>query len=505
MSAGAVPSFDEFVKKQPSPKVPTFDEFSASAPISLTPHGGPGSNPEPVSRFVSNFASAINPVPGIREMASEASNPKIGLRRTLGTHLIDPQMDQFRKAKEAFTGTGEEGTGYSLPSRLSLGLGHSLAGVLPLVGPAAANAGEQIGSGDVAGGLGSGAGLLTTAAAPDMIRGVGKGLMRTAEPIAENSSGIAYVDRGFGKTSEGPGRTPGRAILDETTGVRPSTISRQARGRLGDINNELEGVVSRSNAPTHLQPARDVVSGEINKAGQRNSKVAPVNLQPMLDYLSGEPTQNFSGARAYAPGANTPLTISTPPSPVLGPNGQPLPGAPKITYGSTPNPVVAETQVPKDLLGMKRQFNEDYVRNWNPTSDTKGQLGVARQAAHELGSELHRAVPESKPLDVRASSLIPAAERSDIKALRAGPLQNAVNRFGAHTGALAGAVYGASTHGLPGAIAGIAIPEMLADPTTQMITARGLDYTGKGLRSPYSQIATRPAQAGTLIKSRQPQ
>src|SRR5262249_47504445 len=57
--------------------------------------------------------------------------------------------------------------------------GRALAGALPLLGPAAANAGETIASGDIAGGLGKTAGLLAPAAigavAPEAVgtRGAG--------------------------------------------------------------------------------------------------------------------------------------------------------------------------------------------------------------------------------------------------------------------------------------------------------------------------------------------
>ena len=57
---------------------------------------------------------------------------------------MSAQGEQFQKSGEAF---GE--------GRYSEGLGHGLAGVLPVVGPGAAAVGEQIGGGDVAGGLGA--------------------------------------------------------------------------------------------------------------------------------------------------------------------------------------------------------------------------------------------------------------------------------------------------------------------------------------------------------------
>lgn len=449
-----------------------YGEFTA-APSAAQPPTAPGSLiPEPVKRFASNALAAINPLPGLGQIASEATNPNIGLKKTIESHFFQPQADQFHQAASVMRGEGE-GAGMGLPGRLSMAGGHALAGALPLVGPAAARAGEQIASGDVAGGLGAGAGLVTSMLAPSVIRGTGRSLSAAAEPIAENAAGIAFRDRAFGRNGELGGMTPGRFALDYTSGVRPGTVTRQAQQSLSDINNRLEGVVGASNADTSLKPARDVVGDRIQRAGERNSKIEPGQLQPMAEYLGGKPTPNFAGATEYSPGAHTPVTFHPPATTAYGA------GTPQVTRGVSPEPVVAETQTPANLLGMKRQFSNDFVRNWNPVSETKGQLGVARQATHALGDELHTAVPESKPLDVAASAGIPIAENSEIKALRAGPIQNMMNRFGAHTGALTSAIVGGATHGPAGAALGLAVPELLANPTVQMAGARALDTAGK--------------------------
>jgi hypothetical protein len=487
-------------RKQAQPQASGFDPDAFMAgkdgtPKPMPPAASFGSLvPEPVKRFGSNFLSAVNPLPGLAKIASEAADPQIGLTQAFNRNILDPQYEQARQAGEAFRGEGEA-TGMGLPSRLSLAVGHGLAAALPILGPAAANAGEQIGEGDVAGGLGSGAGLLaSTVAAPRLMGATGRGLMRTVEPIAENASGIAFRDRAFGRNGEDGGMTPGRFALDYTKGVRPGTVARQAQESLRDINTNLEGVVGRSTADTHLTPARNVVNGAINTAGERNSSLTPARMTPMQEYLEGKPVPLFKGATEFPQGAHTPITIHPPATTAYGA------GTPQITRGVSPEPVVAETQTPKDLLGMKRQFNEDFVRNYNPTVDTKGQLGVARQTAHALGSELHRAVPESVALDRAASAGIPIAEESELKALRAGPVQNALNRFGAHTGALTGMIAGGATHGLPGAALGLAIPEIVANPTVQMTAARGLDLAGKGLRSP---VGSRVAAAPLLVRPKQ--
>jgi hypothetical protein len=104
----------------------------------------------PVSDFVGNLVNTVNPIPAIKQAVTDP----VGFAKGIGS----AQMGEFSKAREALAGQGEESG--PLPMRLLSAAGHGLAGALPIVGPMAAHAGEQIGSGDVAGGLGTATGLL---------------------------------------------------------------------------------------------------------------------------------------------------------------------------------------------------------------------------------------------------------------------------------------------------------------------------------------------------------
>ncbi len=460
MSEGAIPTFDEFVKNStqgptqgptqghapphPASTIPSFDEFS-KAPPSLLP-GNPGS--EPAERFVSNFASAVNPFPGIVQMAKEATNPQIGLRATLGRHLIDPQVEQLGKARKAAQGTGEF-EHMSVPGRISSAIGHGAAGVLPLVGPAAANAGEQIGSGDVAGGLGTGAGLVTATTLPDILSAGGRGLQRTAEPIAENAMGIRNVDRA-------PAKAPGRAALDYTSGVRPSSVSESAGNVIGDLSTQRNQILANSPAQVSLAPARAEVESAIGRAAAGNSDIG--HLVPMREQLN-VPRPGFTGA--------------------TGPAG------------------ISEFQSPSDFLPIRQRFGEDFTKFDVARPVSNETRAVGNRVYGKLTNELHSTVPESALPDEAISNLIPVRDATRARDLNAGLAQRFLGRFGAHTGALAGGLYGASIGGLPGAVAGIAIPELLADPTVQMTAARGINAAGEAAQSPF---IGRPAQVLPFIR-----
>ena len=80
------------------------------------------------------------------------------------TGLAKAQGAEFSK----FNQSAKEG-------RDSEALGHLVAGLVPVVGPAAAHAGERIASGDVAGGVGEGAALLAPIAAKEARGPIGRG------------------------------------------------------------------------------------------------------------------------------------------------------------------------------------------------------------------------------------------------------------------------------------------------------------------------------------------
>lgn len=100
----------------------------------------------PYKRLGSNlYKGTIGAVPEILNTIGAGLTPFLeSSRGVLKRNLIDPQVEQFRQGSEALSRNDP-----------SSAFGHTLAGLLPGVGPVAAKAGEEIGSGDVAGGIGT--------------------------------------------------------------------------------------------------------------------------------------------------------------------------------------------------------------------------------------------------------------------------------------------------------------------------------------------------------------
>jgi hypothetical protein len=97
-----------------------------------------------LGRFASNAWEMVNPV-------TLAKGAYQMVRHPLDTYesMVDQSAEQFGKAREAYDRGG-----------MSEAIGHAAAGVLPMVGPLAANIGEQAASGDYAGAAGATIGLL---------------------------------------------------------------------------------------------------------------------------------------------------------------------------------------------------------------------------------------------------------------------------------------------------------------------------------------------------------
>lgn len=127
-------------------------------------------------KFAEGVGSQINPVEIAKGIFGAITSP---IQTVKG--LTEAQIDQFKKGKDLY----DQG-------RYTEAVGHALAGALPLVGPAAANIGEDIGAGNVAHGLGAATGLVGTVLAPGAVKPAAEAVAGTG--LAESAANMA--DRG---------------------------------------------------------------------------------------------------------------------------------------------------------------------------------------------------------------------------------------------------------------------------------------------------------------------
>jgi hypothetical protein len=378
------------------------------------------------------FKGAGNTVSGVSDLihAIPGVGPKI---------IPDSGLNAFHKMNEPDNGVqkagyaGEQVGEYFLPTGLeekaATGAGKLLVNaprasrfIVPAV-KAGANAIETGIRNKIQGGD-----FTTGAEAGGIASGVGQGLQAAAPALAESALGVTNRMRGNGKTI-------GKSILDETSGVTPKSLFKQAAATIAEYNRRLESAANASPVVASTTPAINILHGAISDAQKQNSGAKIEQLQKVVDQLTKE----------YGTGKAIPTDVSA-----------------------------------RRILDLKRGIG-DLVNSWAP-QERKGIQPITQRVYGALDAELDKAVPGSKELNQKMSSLIPAKTRAKILSQGAGTGQRIMNRISRPTGALAsagiGGVLGYERGGpekaIEGAALGLALPEIISSPTSQMIGARFL-------------------------------
>lgn len=276
---------------------------------------------------------------------------------------------------------------------------------------------------------------------------IGEGLQKVAPTMAETALRIGKRERAFGRE----GGSIGRAVLEDTSGVRPETIERTGRETVNQLTPRLEQVLRQSAQPVSMIPARTAIATPMEEAAANEAAGLHGQLSDIHDFLH---TGRVSG--------------------------EPIP----------------ENVTPIRALQLKRGLSDEYLGKWSP--DVHGKtIAAGRGAYHALREGIHEAVPESAAIDERISNLLPAIRRAESVSREAPFLQRVGGRLRAHTGVLAG---GAGLGGLlgyreggtkgmiEGGLVGLTAPELISSPEGQMAVARMMHGAG----------TLRPATAAAL-------
>jgi hypothetical protein len=144
----------ETQKASAAPRSPAQDEayrtWQEGGPFRAEGFMPPPPDGSALGRFGSGAWEMLNPIEMAKGIGHAVMNPI-----DTASSVIAAQGQQFVKAYDA-----------AKQGRYSEMVGHGAAGLIPLVGPVAANVGERIGEGDIAGGLGAATGLVGGVLAP---------------------------------------------------------------------------------------------------------------------------------------------------------------------------------------------------------------------------------------------------------------------------------------------------------------------------------------------------
>lgn len=465
--AGGVPNFPEtqhYVKTilghaqsaQPAASTSALDLFNSADGESPADQAKAQAE-DGVTRFVKGAWQNLNPVAAVKGLAQMASDPKKAYHS-----MVDASANQFTKAKADYDA-----------GHYSEMVGHGLAGALPMVGPAAADAGETIASGDVAGGLGQAAGLVGSMVAPELagklVKGAGNVASNAAERVIRSN-----VKPDMSLVARNPGQNIARTILDEK--FKPGAAGRdQALGLTKDLSNQVTELNAADTATGAKYGLGDLEKAlEAKRAHYLQSPAGAGDVAAIDSALSDLRNHPLYSKAQMGPGPDVatqvphPTAVDAQGRPIM--QTQMLPG-PDVEVGRQLVPQSAST-----IDAMKRGIYEENPKAYGERKGASVEGDKAQGRA--LKGILDQNVDGVKDINARQSNVIVARKALGKMAEREAnkyPL-GLMDLAAGGTAALGAAVN--PLLGVPPVIAAL-----LKHPTTAFPIARGMDAVGKATRA----------------------
>lgn len=446
-------------------------------------------------RFASNLGEMINPVAIVTGAYNAVRHPI-----DTGKALIEGQRNQYDKARTAF---GE--------GRYSEAAGHAGAAVLPVIGPLAAEAGEQIGSGDIAGGLGKTAGMLVPFGAAEGLSRAGvKAIPKRAATRLEQGAAERVADVILPRANTNVGRRMGNKAQKiapqlskdaELTGnwTRQGLHERVA-AKLTDAEVGLDAASdARLNARTfETKPIID----ELKQRRARLTSQAVVGSRrvPSIETVSDAPRPRATGRdpSLTKPSFDTP-SFDAGPAPkqvkVARPIGQDVTPKPNSVQAAQIDQAIAEIEAlgPVARYESIRRIREAYdgpaktVYNPSLTADFLAKRGESLGAADVTGTlraHLAKWDPETAVANAEYSLYKSAKDILDASA----EIERVRPKVGRQIMArLTGTLFGGQQAGVAGGVAGymlgpIADQALASGFTTKLQSARLMQDMAAAIR-----------------------
>lgn len=425
----------------------------------------PGPQGSAISRFASNAWDVLNPVGMVKGVYDAVTSPV-----ETGKAIYGAQMNQLQKARQAF---GE--------GRYSEALGHTAATALPLVGPIAADAGEQIGSGDIAGGLGKTTGIL-------LPFGMASSAKRFGLRVAPNRAADALEAGASAR------------VVDVMSPKASTQVSRRlgekAKKIAPEILKENRGGWSRAALQEQILGKLRAAEDALDDATDARLEARAIETEPVLDALrDARRTQTIEATDASLPARE----VTTRPSAILDASGQPMEvtTARELPYGRdvVPGPnqprvsmidqaigeleQLGPTSTYEPLRKMRQSYDGPAKTVYNPSlvDDFLKKSGEAKGAA-DVTAAIRETLAKVDPATAQANGRYALYKGATDIIEAAEQVEKARPKVGRKIMArLTGTIFGAQAGGPAGALAGLtlgpAVEGLLnAGFTTQLQTAR---------------------------------
>lgn len=439
-----------------------------------------------VSRFASNAWEMLNPVSMAKAVWNTQPIPEAlggaGVMAPIdrGKEILASHGTQLQKARDAF----KEG-------RYSEMLGHGSAAALPMLGPVAADTGEQIASGDVAGGLGRATGMLAPFGMAESLARLGVKVtpMRVADALdAKAAANVADVMSPKSATMKGQRMT----AKAEKIAPKIAAGDNAAWSRSG----------LRDNLAARLEDAR----GALDDAADARNDAAPIETKPILDALKAkraqltaepfdavEPTRRTtSRTSAIVDERGQPMTVeSSKPTPI----GEAQTPAPNRARAAVLDKAIAEVEALGDiapyesLRTIRAAYDGPAEVRYNPavTPDFLANQSNAIASADVAGA-IRETLATSDPTTAAANADFSLYKSAHDIVTAAEELDKARPKNGRRLmSQLTGSLIGKEAGGAAGAVAGFALGPIIdnlitAGVTTKLKTAQLMTNMAKAIR-----------------------
>lgn len=269
-----------------------------------------------VGRFFSNAGAMVNPVSAAEGLYGAVRHP----------------IDTASSILSASADQGQQAIDLAKQGRYTEAAGHAL-GAVPIIGPAAAKAGDQIAQGDIAGGLGTGAGLLAPFGAVKAVGAVRAALPARAATALEEGAASRVA-----------------SVMRPTVGANKTRFGNMAETVAPDIaaNPDLSAW-SREGLHAKVQQGLSAAEDGLNAAADARLSARSFATQPIIDDLIAKRARLTSVSEEAS--SVTPKTTSRT-SPILDARGQP------ITTDTTTAVPAGSDQVPAPNSARVAQLNQ---------------------------------------------------------------------------------------------------------------------------------------------------
>lgn len=281
-----------------------FSKIGPRRPVSAEDFTGQEPSPSAASLMGSGLRGVwnnLNPVAAVEGVYSAVRHPIDTV-----SNIVTAQLGQGHQAATDF-GQG----------RYSEAIGHGLAAALPLLGPAAARAGEKIGTGrpqDIAEGIGESLGLVAPVAAPAAARG----LSRTVDAVAPNTLRASIADSLAAKAAANVAD-----VMTPKVGANKTRFSGLADKVAPEIaaDPELQGFWSRQGFHDAIGAKLAGAEEGLDAASDARLSARTFNTDPIIADLE----KKKSALMAKSVDASQPeAKVTTRTSPIVDPQGRPI-------------------------------------------------------------------------------------------------------------------------------------------------------------------------------------